>query len=394
MDWDRAKTRLLVVQATPFCNIDCAYCYLPNRVKKTRLSFELAERIFGRLFCFPTIRDDVTVVWHAGEPLVLPPGYYEKMFRLIRRLAPSDLVIRHSFQTNGTLITDQWCRLIRDWDVNVGVSIDGPRDIHDLYRKRRDGSGSFDQAWRGLQLLQSQQIPFHVISVLTLESMACPDRMFEFYAESGITDICFNVEEQEGANTASRLMGSGAADVVFKAFLARFVDLAIQHRPDIFIREVEHRIGAISSPARDDPVNQQNEPFSIVSVDCDGNVSTFSPELLGLQHEKYGSFTFGNLAQDDFDTIWRRVIQSPLYADIQAGVRSCQEGCSYFGICGGGAPANKIYENGSAASMETAYCRIHYKATTDLVLDLIDRLPPTRVLRAKPSEGKAASNGY
>ncbi|MGH6712577.1 MAG: hypothetical protein ACREEK_26900, partial [Bradyrhizobium sp.] len=121
--------------------------------------------------------------------------------------------------------------------------------------------------------------------------------------------------------------------------------------------------------------NDQNEPFRIISIDCDGNLSTFSPELLGLEHKRYGSFCFGNLVNDNFEEIAARLYGSPLYADITSGVRQCADTCGYYGLCGGGAPSNKIFENGSAATTETAYCRT-FMRSVDVVLDLIERLPP------------------
>src|SRR5262245_39314066 len=93
------RTDLLVIQPTPFCNIDCSYCYLPHRTSKKRLSLELAERFFERVFKFPTIKDELTAIWHAGEPMVLPPSYYADMFALIKKLANSQIEVQHSFQT-------------------------------------------------------------------------------------------------------------------------------------------------------------------------------------------------------------------------------------------------------------------------------------------------------
>src|SRR5215471_17641665 len=120
------QTELLVIQPTPFCNIDCSYCYLPHRTNKKRMSLEMAEQVFSRLFSFPSIGDHVGVVWHAGEPMVLPVSYYEEMFALVQRIAGSKIDVNHSFQTNGTLITEEWCDFIGKWRVNVGLSIDGP----------------------------------------------------------------------------------------------------------------------------------------------------------------------------------------------------------------------------------------------------------------------------
>jgi uncharacterized protein len=388
---DYCQTSLLVLQPTPFCNIDCTYCYLPHRSSKKRLTFELAEIIFKKLLAFPTIAESLTIVWHAGEPMVLPVSYYERMFELIRAIAPPYLNIRHSFQTNGMLISEAWCDFIKKWNVNIGVSIDGPRELHDLYRKQRNGTGSFDRAYEGLRMLQRAGISFHVISVLTVESMAQPEKMLDFYVENQIGYICFNVEEQEGANAKSKLVSCETADTMYRSFLQRFLDLAVQRQRPVLVREVEQCMGMIEAhgtPAR----NEQNEPFGIISVDCDANLSTFSPELLGVEHEAYGSFCFGNLARDSFEEIAARVHESRLYTDIRVGVRQCADTCAYYGLCGGGAPSNKIFENGSAATTETVHCRT-LKRSVDVVLDLIERLPPDLTQAVKHSRAGAPPQG-
>jgi uncharacterized protein len=114
--------------------------------------------------------------------------------------------------------------------------------------------------------------------------------------------------------------------------------------------------------------------MSIVSVDCAGNLSTFSPELLGMEHAAYGSFTFGNVTSDDFETIAKRIEDSKVYTDIRAGIERCSRECKYYKLCGGGPPANKIYENNSANSTETVYCR-SYQIAVDAVLDVIETKP-------------------
>ncbi|MBX9775793.1 MAG: GRRM system radical SAM/SPASM domain protein [Xanthobacteraceae bacterium] len=388
-DMPFSQTSLLVVQPTPFCNIDCSYCYLPDRSSKKRLSFELAQVIFRKLLRFPTVRELVTVVWHAGEPLVLPVKYYEQMFQLIKDLSPPGLHVRHSFQTNGTLISDAWCELIQKWNINIGVSIDGPAELHDLHRKQRNGAGSFNLTHEGLRRLQRAGIPFHVISVLTVESMAKLEQMLDFYVDNAIEYICFNIEEQEGLNSRSRFVNSAAADARYRSFLERFLDLSFQRQQPVLVREVESSMRAIQGHGAEIR-NEQAEPFRIISVDSDGNVSTFSPELLGLKHERY-DFCFGNLRDLEFEQIAARVMESSLYADIGAGLQQCASTCAYYGVCGGGAPANKIFENGSAASTETVHCRSLMRSV-DVVLDLIDRLPPDLSTRWVAHQTQGASS--
>lgn len=364
------STELLVVQATPFCNIDCSYCYLPNRNSKQRLKVDVAERMFRRVFSFPTIRDSITIVWHAGEPMVLPVSYYREMFSLIREVA-GGIAVQHAFQTNGTLISDEWCDLIDEWQVNVGVSLDGPQQFHDRKRKFRNGTGSFASAFRGIKLLQQRQIGFHVISVLTLESLHHPELMFEFFLNAGIDNISFSIEETEGSHE-SALMKSEEFDALYRTFLTKFLGLAFAHRREMSVREFENGLQAIRGYGCQ-IMNEQMEPFAILCLDTEGRASTFSPELLGLKHPICGAFEFGNVLDDDFAMMAERVFNSKLYADIQAGRDACSRMCDYFDVCGGGAPANKIYENGSANSTKTTYCRAH-QITIDVILDTVAQL--------------------
>jgi uncharacterized protein len=381
------QTSLLVVQPTPFCNINCTYCYLPHRTSTKRLSLETAEPLFQKLLRFPTVWDSVTVVWHAGEPLVLPPDYYEAMFQLIERVAPPSLKVRHSFQTNGTLITPAWCDFIKKWNINVGISIDGPAEFHDNYRKMRNGTGSFERTYKGMKALQDASISFHVISVLTLESLLQPEKMFEFYAVNGIDYVCFNIEEQEGAHSRSRFVNETAGDASYRAFLQKFLELSFRSGQFVPVREIEHALRAIGAHGQQIS-NEEAEPFRILSVDCEANISTFSPELLGLEHHAYGKFEFGNLLTDDFEKISHRITSSKLYADVAAGVSKCRAECAYFGLCGGGAAANKIFENGSAASTETASCR-KLMRSVDVVLDLIEKLPASAVAEELAKRNRA-----
>jgi len=158
---------LLVLQPSPFCNINCDYCYLPNRTSKKRMPLEVVGATIEKVFAADLVFGPLTVIWHAGEPLTVPISYYEQAFDEIRRQTPAGAVVRHCMQSNGTLINEAWCRFISDHSVSIGLSIDGPADIHDAHRKTRSGRGSHRAAMEGLRRLQAHSIPFHVISVIT-----------------------------------------------------------------------------------------------------------------------------------------------------------------------------------------------------------------------------------
>ncbi|HXO97249.1 MAG TPA: hypothetical protein VN857_11745 [Chthoniobacterales bacterium] len=119
--------------------------------------------------------------------------------------------------------------------------------------------------------------------------------------------------------------------------------------------------------------NEQIRPFGILNVSCDGDFSTYSPELLGMNLPKYGVFNFGNILENEFFEAVEAPKFRSVFEDIRLGIKLCQDSCAYYGYCGGGAPANKYYENGSFGTTETMFCRYSIKLPLDIVLDDLER---------------------
>jgi uncharacterized protein len=375
------KIELLVIQPTPFCNIDCRYCYLPDRNSKAVVASETLSNLFSQIFASGWVGECLSVVWHAGEPMVLPIGFYREAFGIIDRLKPAELQVAHSFQTNGTLIDEAWCTFFTSEQIGVGVSIDGPKQFHDRYRLTRSGRGTFDKTIAGIRLLRRHGVPFHVISVLSAVSMAAPREMFDFYVEEGIERVCFNVEESEGDHV-SESFRKAEVETAYYRFLSEFWRLSAEAPGKItFIREIEHAIAQVIRPADAPFRNQLVEPFAVTSMDWAGNISTFSPELLGLKNPAYEDFLLGNINRDALVDLPNRRNFTRMLADIEAGVEMCRERCQYFSVCGGGEPVNKLAENGSFASSETTYCRLIKMRGTDLVLDALERVQPSEAFR-------------
>jgi uncharacterized protein len=367
---------IVVVQPTPFCNINCTYCYLPQRSVTTVMQQSTVANLFKKIFASGWTCDGLTVIWHAGEPLVVPISFYEKAFEAIEGLRPASLKLRHSIQTNGMLITPAWCELFKKWDVGVGVSIDGPKHLHDAHRVTRTGRGTFDQTIAGLRVLQQEGVPFHVISVLSQEGIKAPQQMLDFYLSEGIDDICFNVEESEGDHV-SGLFASDDAQSAFKHFLGEFWQLSRRSGKIRLIREIDGMLPRVFRPDQSAMRNSQVEPFAMLNVDCLGNASSFSPELLGLRNAAYNDFIIGNINTDSLEDMRRSQSMIAMSRDIAAGVQACRNDCEYFSVCGGGAPVNKLAENGTFRSTRTAYCGLTQMAPIDLILDAFARLKVT-----------------
>jgi uncharacterized protein len=378
---------LLVIQPTPFCNIDCRYCYLPHRSSQAKVERATLVNLFTQVFRSGWARNPLTVVWHAGEPMVMPIGFYRDAFELVAQLKPADLSLTHAFQTNGTLIDDEWCEFLLAARVNVGVSIDGPKRFHDRNRVTRSARGTFDKTIAGIRLLRKHGVPFHVISVLSSQSLAAPREMFDFYVAEGIEHVCFNVEESEGDHV-SESFGKVDAETAYSNFLREFWQHSAAAPGKIgFIREIEQALRQVLRPREVQYFNELVEPFAVTTVDHAGNLSTFSPELAGLKNAEYGDFIIGNINRDTLVDMQKSAGLLRMQADIQAGVAMCRESCEYFSVCGGGEPVNKLAENGTFISTETAFCRLTRMRTTDLVLDALDRAePPLPTMTATPAE--------
>ena len=368
--------QLLVVQPTPFCNIDCKYCYLPNRTSKAVVARKTLYNLFSQVFSSGWFGDGLSVVWHAGEPLVLPIAFYRDAFGLVESLRPPRLQVVHSFQTNGTLIDDDWCAFFAEAQINLGVSIDGPRHFHDRNRLTRSGRGTFNRTIAGIRLLRRHSIPFHVISVLSAASIASPREMFDFYVAEGIERVCFNIEESEGDHISETFRASGI-EAAYYRFLGEFWRLSAAAPGKIkFLREIETALQQVIRPKEVRFYNQLVQPFAVTSIDWAGNISTFSPELLGLKNPAYNNFILGNVNRATFADLLDSPLLVRLSADIDAGVAMCRDQCEYFSVCGGGEPVNKLAENGTFASTETTYCRLTKMRTTDLILKALDQISP------------------
>ncbi|MGK7943554.1 MAG: cyclophane-forming radical SAM/SPASM peptide maturase GrrM/OscB [Microcystaceae cyanobacterium] len=366
---------LVVIQPTPFCNLDCDYCYLPNRDLKATLSLDLIEPIFKNIFTSPFVGDCLDICWHAGEPLAVPISFYEAVFNKIEEASqkynPNNIPIYHSIQTNGILINQAWCDLFKKYHISVGVSIDGPDFLHTAHRKTATGLGSHEAAMRGIRYLQDNDIYFNIIAVITKDSLDYADEMFNFFWENGIYDLAFNMEETEGVNQHSSLEQKGVEEK-YSQFVNRIWQLNNQKEHQVKIREFEAICGLICDNQRLERTDM-NHPFAILNIDYQGNFSTFDPELLSVDIEPYGKFILGNVLTDTLVSVCDGEKFKTIYQDIAQGIHQCRQTCDYFGVCGGGAGSNKYWENGSFNSTETQACRYRIKLITDQVLTELEK---------------------
>lgn len=380
----KGATRLLIMQPTAFCNVDCDYCYLPNRGDRRTMDHDIVAAAASFVFEEGLNAPDFTVVWHAGEPLVVPPSWYREAFARIAAVAPAGVTVPHAVQTNGMLIDDSWCDLFLAHDVRVGVSIDGPALLHDARRRTRSGKGTHSAALRGLRLLKKRGVPSHVICVITNATLPHARELITFFHEEGVTDLGFNIEEVEGANSSSSLARPGVIED-FRAFFEEVLETADRMNPPLRIREYRNMLAMLKHPAFGRlNANSQNMPFAMLTVATGGEMFTFSPELAGLSHRDYANYVVGRLPKARLkdvlaDPAFRRMLD-----DIWEGIALCHQSCAYFNICLGGSPVNKMSECGSFAVTETLACKLVNQVIADVSLGRLDRLMAETEARPAP----------
>lgn len=193
-----AFSKPLYVMTKPagsLCNLACDYCYYTEKSKLYRhtpkhiMSDELLEK-FIREYINCQTTPDIYFTWHGGETMMRPLDFYKKVVQLQRKYAGGRNIV-NSIQTNGTLITEDWCRFLHDENWLVGVSIDGPQEFHDEYRKSKTGKPSFRQVMNGIKLLNKFQVEWNAMAVVNDFNADYPLEFYHFSKEIGCHYIQF-----------------------------------------------------------------------------------------------------------------------------------------------------------------------------------------------------------
>jgi uncharacterized protein len=284
---------LVVLQSTGFCNIDCGYCYLPERANpRQTMALSTVTEVARLIFEPALLNGELDIVWHAGEPLTLKPSYYAEAIDIFEAARPSTCAVHYGIQTNGTLIDDAWIDFFEEHDITVGVSLDGPRDLHDRYRKYRNGSGSYDRVVAGIRKLQARRYPFHFIGVVTAHTLSRASDLLEHYRSFQPTALGLNIDELEAYNRHSSL-GDDVSTERFEGFIAELLQESLRQDTPVTIRDFQRTMSSLISGKPED--NDQVIPLRMVNVAYNGDISTFSPELLALDVSQRQRFIFGNV---------------------------------------------------------------------------------------------------
>lgn len=153
------------------CNLDCSYCFFLSKEmlypgSRFRMAEELLETYLRQLIESHARVPEVTIAWQGGEPTLMGLDFFRRSVELAERYLQPGRRAAYTIQTNGTLIDDDWAVFFAEHDFLVGLSIDGPRELHDAYRVNKGGKGSFEQVVRGLAFLRAHGVEYNTLTTL------------------------------------------------------------------------------------------------------------------------------------------------------------------------------------------------------------------------------------
>jgi len=179
-----------------YCNLSCSYCYyvgkshLYPKTSKNIMSDEILEQYIIQ-HIEAASASTIVFSWHGGEPTLLGIDYFKRIIQLQKKNQPVNSHIINGIQTNGTLLNDEWARFLAKENFTVGVSIDGPEKIHDLYRRTPANQSTFSKTIRGIELLKKYNIFFEILCVVHTMNVEVPIQLYDFLKNIGAKYISF-----------------------------------------------------------------------------------------------------------------------------------------------------------------------------------------------------------
>jgi uncharacterized protein len=178
---------LLAKPSGSTCNIDCTYCFFLSKDAlypgdRQRMSEATLEAYIRQLLEAHRV-PEVTVAWQGGEPTLMGLPFFARAVELVEKHRRPGQVVQQTFQTNGILLDDEWCAFFRKNGFLVGLSVDGPREMHDAYRRDRRGQGTFDKVMEGWRHLRKHDVPFNVLCTVNAANEKHGRDVYRFFRD-------------------------------------------------------------------------------------------------------------------------------------------------------------------------------------------------------------------
>ena len=356
--------------AGPSCNLHCAYCFYLDKQRlfagggTSRMSDEVLEQ-YVRQYIQQQDVDVINFAWQGGEPTLLGVEFFQKAVELQKRYAEGKQ-ITNALQTNGTLLTDEWCEFLSRENFLVGLSIDGAAAVNDKYRTDRNGKGSSADAMRGLDLLKKHRVEFNTLTVVNDVNARRPMEVYDFLKASGSTFWQFIPIVERLENDDARVViapppeETGHAQPypvaswcvpprMYGEFLCAIFDR--WHREDIgriFVQQFEHALA---------PIMGQPPGVCVYAPTCGAAlVIEHNGDVYSCDHFVFEKYRLGNILEAPLE----EMVYSAKQREFGQAKREllppvCLQ-CRWREQCNGGCPKDRFASDGSGTHRLNYLC--------------------------------------
>ncbi len=395
---------VMVKTAGPVCNLDCDYCYYLEKDalypgKKFNLSsFRMNEEVLEKLirdFITSQPQQTIEFVWHGGEPTLLGIEYFRKALTLQKKYA-GEKEILNSFQTNGTLITDEWAEFLAENHFLCGLSIDGPKKFHDNHRRFPNGQGSWEKVVECARLFRKHGVEFNTMSVVNASNSKEPATVYEFLKSIGSRFMQFTPIAERIAldpanplsivdnryNKATAVMEENVSATDWGNFLCRIFDIWVKN--DVGTYFVNYFDNTLAAYAGQYPSLCSMAPYCGCSLAVEHNGDVYTCDHFVFEDYKLGNIFEKNIAEmakSDQQLFFEQRKQDTLS-------RQCRN-CPFIKACGGDCPKNRFVKNEDRESVSCLcegfrmffnHTRKHFEFMAN---ELRHQRPPANVMKAK-----------
>jgi uncharacterized protein len=324
---------LLIKPASAVCNLDCSYCFYLDRdadpykaLPARRMSIDTLERLVDT-FLFYSYPDSV-FAFQGGEPTLAGLDFFEKLVKFQQQYGRNGQSVANAMQTNAILLSKSWCDLFREFNWLLGVSVDGPEAMHDLYRLNKGGQGTWRKVIEAVELLQAENVEFNILCVLSQANVEHPRELYRFFVrELGADNIQYiPLAEFDGAG--NRLPFTITPEQ-YGRFMCETFDLWWPDRRKVRIRCFDNLAEALAGQKPGNcTLHETCDSYVVVEYNGDVYPCDFFVEK---------DWKLGNIELDSWTEIARRSRRFSFAAKKTIAHPECQA-CEYAGICHGGCP--------------------------------------------------------
>jgi len=231
--WMPNAFHVMVKPRGSICNLDCTYCYFLSKEKmypdsSFTMSDELLEN-YTRQYIQAQHMQQVTFAWQGGEPTLIGLHFFRKAVEFQRKYARPGKRVENAFQTNGTLLDDDWCIFFKENNFLVGISIDGPPELHNRYRKDKGGADTSNDVLRGLALLKKHDVDFNILCTVHAANVEHPLEVYQYFRDKlGVQFIQFipivERDNKTGFQTGNKIRNRSVTGKKYGTFLKTIFD--------------------------------------------------------------------------------------------------------------------------------------------------------------------------